>query len=131
MVYVPSVAIALCGTLPTGTDPELYPRAAALATRKNIPVFADSYRNFSGLMASGADVFLKINAAELKELSGESSISSGISQLLSMYKNLRFAELIYLCPQIPIRRIVGDSPDARLVGIFLYPHICLGKIQNY
>ena len=86
-------AIALCGTLPTGTDPELYPRAAALAARKNIPVFADSYRNFSGLMASGADVFLKINAAELKELSGESSIPSGISQLLSMYKNLRFAAI--------------------------------------
>ena len=44
-------------------------------------------------MASGADIYLKINAAELAKLTGEKEIQSGMKTLFAAYKNLRFCAI--------------------------------------
>ena len=85
-----SSGLALCGSLPGATDETLYAQAARLAAGYNVPVIADCCFNLDGLMASGADIILKINAGELKKLSGEHTVSDGMAKLFSSYNNLRF-----------------------------------------
>lgn len=85
--------LALCGSLPTGTDENLYADAARIAARYAVPVVADCCFNLDGLMASGADIYLKINAAELAKLTGEKEIQSGMKTLFAAYKNLRFCAI--------------------------------------
>ena len=57
---------AFCGTLPTGTDPYLYGRAARLAAELRKPLLLDSYQNLQPVFDSGAELWLKINADELR-----------------------------------------------------------------
>ncbi len=86
-------ALALCGSLPTGTDENLYADAARIAAKNGVPVVADCCFNLDGLMSSGADICLKINAGELAKLTGESGISNGMKKLFNRYSNLRFCAI--------------------------------------
>ena len=82
--------LALCGSLPTGTDETLYAKAVQIAAAFHIPAVADCCFNLDGLMASGAAILLKINAGELKKLSGEDTVSAGMQKLFATYSNLCF-----------------------------------------
>ena len=72
---------ALCGTLPTGTEPDLYPRAARLVRDAGIPLLLDSFRNTNDVFESGAEVWYKVNLDELREMTGEADVKSGLRQV--------------------------------------------------
>lgn len=88
---------ALCGTLPTGTDPDLYPRAAQLVRRAGIPLLLDSFRNTRDVFESGAEVWYKVNREELREMTGEPEVTSGLRQVF------RFPAVKYAA--------ITDGPD--------------------
>ncbi len=74
---------AFCGTLPTGTDRFLYARAARLAAQAGIPVLVDSYRDIQPVFDTGVEIFLKINADELKNMTGMETVSAGLKQVFT------------------------------------------------
>ncbi|MDD3886669.1 MAG: PfkB family carbohydrate kinase, partial [Victivallaceae bacterium] len=74
---------AFCGTLPNGTDPALYDRAAKLAVKAGLPVLLDGFRGVDGVLAAGGRVWLKINADELAELTGVKSPADALFKLFS------------------------------------------------
>ena len=76
-----SDAGAFCGTLPTGTDPMLYPRAAAIAAEHGRPLLVDSYQNLRPVFASNAELWLKINADELRAMTGADDIATGLKRV--------------------------------------------------
>ncbi|MDR0932359.1 MAG: PfkB family carbohydrate kinase [Victivallales bacterium] len=76
-----SDAGAFCGTLPTGTDPALYFRAAQIAIAQKKPLLLDSYLNLLPVFKSDAELWLKINAEELQALTGEKTIEAGLAKL--------------------------------------------------
>ncbi len=78
-------AAALCGTLPTGTDPLLYVRAAELVAAAGKPLLLDSYRNIDKVLESKAEVWLKINTEELAALTGKSGVQAGLSALFDLH----------------------------------------------
>jgi len=87
-----SDAAAFCGTLPTGTDPSLYARAAKTALELKKPLLLDSYRNLDPVFASGLDVHLKINVEELKAMTGETTVEAGLKRVFR-YPGVRFAAI--------------------------------------
>ena len=72
---------AICGTLPTGTSPELYTTAAGLAAAAGRPLLVDTSVHLSGILAAGGRVTVKINAEELAVLTGNPTISAGLRTL--------------------------------------------------
>lgn len=88
---------ALCGTLPTGTEPDLYPRAARLVRDAGIPLLLDSFRNTRDVFESGAEVWYKVNREELREMTGEADVESGLRQVF------RFPAVKYAA--------ITDGPD--------------------
>ncbi|MBS1370945.1 MAG: hypothetical protein HPZ91_13415 [Lentisphaeria bacterium] len=76
-----SDAGAFCGTLPTGTDPMLYARAAAIAAELGKPLLVDSYQNLRPVLESGAELWLKINAEELQAMTGEQTVPAGLARV--------------------------------------------------
>lgn len=83
---------ALCGTLPTGTDPDLYPRAAKLIRQAGIPLLLDSFRNTRDVFEAGAEVWYKVNREELREMTGEPDVKSGLRQVFR-YGTVRYAAI--------------------------------------
>ena len=77
--------VALCGTYPPGVSEGLYLRAAEAARNAGIPVLLDSIRQVKTTLASGIDL-LKINRAELAELTGEASIEAGCARILNRFR---------------------------------------------
>ncbi|MBQ9501184.1 MAG: hypothetical protein IJU70_03400 [Lentisphaeria bacterium] len=71
-------AAALCGTLPTGTDKNLYARLARLSAEFRVPLLVDAWRDVDGIFSSGAEIMLKINREELAALTGESGVEEGL-----------------------------------------------------
>ncbi len=74
---------ALCGTLPTGTDPLLYLRAIELIRKRGIPVLIDSFRDIRKVLESGAEIWLKINLDELKAMTGCNEIRAAFAQVFN------------------------------------------------
>lgn len=74
---------AFCGTLPSGTDPLLYARAARLAARANVPVLVDSFRDIQPVFDTGVKIYLKINADELRAMTGKESVADGLRQVFT------------------------------------------------
>lgn len=72
---------AFCGTLPTGTDPLLYARAARLAAEADVPVLIDSFRDLQPVFDSGLRCYLKINADELRTMTGEADVRNGLRRV--------------------------------------------------
>jgi len=75
-------AVCLSGTLPPGVNADFYARIAEMARQAGIPVLLDAYREVKTTLAVGVEM-LKINAEELRELSGESDLSTGARKILS------------------------------------------------
>ena len=80
---------AVCGTLPTGTNPDLYGKIAHMFACAGKPLLIDSFIATDLMLATGVDAVLKINSEELNALTGEQKISSGIKMLINRYPNLR------------------------------------------
>lgn len=83
---------AFCGTLPTGTDPYLYGRAARLAAEFRKPLLLDSYQNLQPVFDSGAELWLKINADELRAMTGEADIRAALRKVFT-FNGIRFAAI--------------------------------------
>lgn len=60
---------AITGSLPDGTDPELYTRIAELAAKHEVPLLVDAV--YAGMLNAARKFVLKINMDELKKLTGE------------------------------------------------------------
>jgi fructose-1-phosphate kinase PfkB-like protein len=65
------LGVALCGTLPGGTGMELYIEAARLAETYGIPLLIDSWQNIRPVLEIAGGAILKINLAELRQITGE------------------------------------------------------------
>lgn len=74
---------AFCGTLPTGTDPLLYARAAQLLKASPRPVLIDACRDVRPIFGSGLEIYLKINADELREMTGCTTVRGGLHDLFT------------------------------------------------
>ncbi len=112
--------VAFCGTLPTGTDPYLYGRAAHYATESHCPVLLDSYQNLQPVFDSGAEIWLKINADELRVLTGETDIR------IALRKAFEFNGIGFVA--------ITDGPsnaycyDGKKIAVYRLPH--LEKVVN-
>ena len=71
-------AAALCGTLPTGTDKNLYARLARLAAEFRVPLLVDAWRDVDDMFSSGAEIMLKINREELAALTEKTRVEEGL-----------------------------------------------------
>ncbi len=77
-------AICLCGTLPPGVDGGFYAAIAACAQTLALPLLLDAFNDVTATLAVGVTL-LKINAAELRQLSGEDDLLTGARALLTHY----------------------------------------------
>lgn len=77
-------AVCLSGTLPPGVTAEFYAQIAAMARQARIPVLLDAFRDVKATLAVGVHM-LKINAGELRELSGETDLSNAAQKILSAW----------------------------------------------
>ena len=73
--------VALCGTLPSGTDPVLYEQAARLTADAGKPLLADCWEPLDRILTAGGSVFLKINQDELAALTGEHDLKQALRRL--------------------------------------------------
>lgn len=80
-----SAGAAICGSLPDGTDPELYLRAGNAALDAGLPLLLDVCKNIDPLLARGKNVILKINKDELAKLSGITGIVAGLKKLFDKF----------------------------------------------
>lgn len=87
-----SDAAAFCGTLPTGTDPALYPRAAQIVQEQKKPLLLDSYQNLQPVFEMNVDLFLKINKDELAAMTGEKTVEAGLKKVFEA-ASVRFAAI--------------------------------------
>jgi len=77
-------AVCLSGTLPPGVTAEFYAQIAAMAQQAGIPVLLDAFRDAKATLAKGVQM-LKINADELRELSGETDLHNGAKKILTTF----------------------------------------------
>ena len=105
---------AFCGSLPDGTDPSLYTRAAELAHKYDVLLLIDAFRDLDEVFAAGAQILLKINKEELEKLSGEKGIPEGLRRLFADSPTLKYAA-------------ITDGPDTafasdgNMLGCFTLP----------
>lgn len=66
--------LAITGSLPDGSDPELYCRVAKLAAGKDIPVLIDALIGINGVMSQRNMAVLKVNQDEFFKITGEKDI---------------------------------------------------------
>lgn len=68
--------LAIAGSLPDKSDPELYCQAAALAAENSIPLLADTLAGLDGILSVKATAILKVNKEEFFKITGEDEIFS-------------------------------------------------------
>ncbi|MCF6174540.1 MAG: PfkB family carbohydrate kinase [Victivallaceae bacterium] len=76
--------IALCGTVPPGAE-QLYRRVAEIAKKNQLPLLVDACQNIEDFLNIGK-IILKINAEEIKAITGESSITTAIKTAFDRYQ---------------------------------------------
>ena len=132
---------AFCGSLPDGTDPVLYVKAATLAQKHNALLLIDAFRNLDEVFAAGAQIVLKINKEELEKLSGIQGVAGGLKKIFSSFPNLKYAAITdgpgtafasdgkvianYTLPELPFVASplgCGDTASAILLA-----ELCSGK----
>ena len=83
--------LAITGSLPDGSDPELYCRAAELAAEKNIPVLIDALVGIEGVLSQKNMAILKVNQEEFFKITGEKDIVSAHRLAQKLYPGKIFA----------------------------------------
>lgn len=86
-----SSGAAFCGSLPDGTDPRLYVRAARSTAEKGVLLLIDAFRDMDEVFAAAGETLLKINQEELAKLSGCGGIEEGLKKIFSRYSSLKYA----------------------------------------
>jgi fructose-1-phosphate kinase PfkB-like protein len=76
--------IALCGTVPPGAE-HLYRRVAEIAKKNQLPLLVDACHNIEDFLNIGK-IILKVNAEEIKTITGKSSITAAIKTAFDRYK---------------------------------------------
>ena len=84
---------AFCGSLPDGTDPRLYVRAAELAAKSGVLLLIDAFRDLDAVFAAGPRVVLKINREELAKLAGTDDTAAGLRQVFARFPALKYAAI--------------------------------------
>lgn len=74
--------VAICGSLPDGTSPELYNRIATAASNRDLPLLLDLYKNVEPLLDL-PEVTLKINREELGKLTSCGEVCAGLKKLFT------------------------------------------------
>jgi 1-phosphofructokinase family hexose kinase len=77
--------MAICGTLPTGTDIQFYVKLAALANQYNIPLLIDSWQDIVPVLSIAINAILKINYSELKQITGAMSQDAAIAAAIARF----------------------------------------------
>ena len=90
---VHSSGAAFCGSLPDGTDPTLYVKAALLAAKYKALLLIDACRDLDEVFAAGAAIVLKINKEELEKLSGIQGVAPGMKKLFNEFPSLKYAAI--------------------------------------
>lgn len=80
------IGLAICGTIPQGTDIEIYIKIALLANKHNIPLLIDSWQNIQPVLKISQNTILKINYSELKHITGEMSPEKAITKIINQYQ---------------------------------------------
>ena len=84
---------AFCGSLPDGTDPRLYVRAAELAAKSGVLLLIDAFRDLDAVFAAGPSVVLKINREELAKLAGTEDTAAGLRKIFARFPALKYAAI--------------------------------------
>lgn len=135
-----SAGAAFCGSLPDGTDPVLYVKAAALAAKHHALLLIDAFRDLSEVFDAAGKVLLKINKEELEKLSGEKEIDAGLKKLFAQYSSLKYAAITdgpenafasdgekiaeYTLPQLP--QVISPLGCGDTASAVLLSEICSG-----
>ena len=112
---------AFCGSLPDGTDPQLYVRAAELAAQNGVLLLIDAFRDLDAVFAAGPRVVLKINREELAKLAGTEDTACGLRKIFARFPALKYAA-------------ITDGPgqafafDGRKFAVYTLPR--LAKVAN-
>ncbi|MBR7139539.1 MAG: hypothetical protein IKD44_08335 [Lentisphaeria bacterium] len=85
--------IAFCGSLPDGTDPDMYVKAAQLAAKHHALLLIDAFRDLDKVFAAAEKVLLKINKEELEKLSGEKGIEAGLKNVFRTFRSIQYAAI--------------------------------------
>lgn len=75
---------ALCGTVPPGAE-QLYRQVTEISRQNQLPVLVDAYQNVEGFLGIGK-IILKINAEEIKTITGEKSITGALKTAFDHFK---------------------------------------------
>ncbi len=76
---------ALCGQLPSGMSADFYVKCAEAFAFQGKTVLIDSYKNIADVLAAGKNALLKINAEEVRALSGVDNVVEAVKMLLNAY----------------------------------------------
>jgi len=77
--------VALCGTLPPGVPGSLYADIADAARQNGIDILLDGIKGATACLEAGVDM-LKINASELRLLTGEIGVADAMSACLQRFR---------------------------------------------
>jgi fructose-1-phosphate kinase PfkB-like protein len=80
------LGIALCGTLPGGDGLNLYIEAAQIAETYGIPLLIDSWQDIEQVLQHAGNAILKINLAELRQITGIDSPREATLAALNNYR---------------------------------------------
>ena len=80
-----AVGIAVAGSIPDGSTPHFLPAIAQIARDAALPLLLDNYREALAALGVKPDLFLKINALELRKLSGQPTIAAGLAWFQARY----------------------------------------------
>ncbi len=80
-----SNAVALCGQLPSGMDIDFYVKCAGFAAAEDKFVLVDFYKNAADVLPVLKRGVLKINADELRALTGVDDVPEAMKMLLKNY----------------------------------------------
>ena len=75
---------AIAGSLPDGTDKELYTEVARIAAKHKLPLLVDAV--YAPMLDAAGDFILKINMDELKKLTGESEARQALRSGMERWK---------------------------------------------
>ncbi len=85
LARIPGAAgVAVCGTFPPGVPMSFAVEIAAAARSCGIPLLLDAYRGVAPVLEAGVEI-LKINAAELRELTGTPDLDSAAATLMARH----------------------------------------------
>lgn len=90
LAYVESMlpqadALAICGQLPGGMDMDFYVKCVQMAQKSEKLLLIDSWKNIAQVLQYASGAILKINADELKALTGIDNVNTALKLLFDSY----------------------------------------------